>query len=148
LVDASKDEVRIGLMLRDAVRPGADNPTIAIVAAGNIPYWSMLRTVDVLGKVDPVIAHRPPQPIPFNPGHDKWDYRYSICKLQPDLVVQLWEPTAREIRKIERCGYTTYVAFGDGGKVVNFFLLREGQTAFDPDRVRAAIFGNEAKARL
>ena len=25
------------------------------------------------------------------PGHMKWDYAYSIGKLKPDIIVQLWE---------------------------------------------------------
>jgi hypothetical protein len=26
----------------------------------------------------------------FRPGHMKWDYDYSIGKLRPDAIVQLW----------------------------------------------------------
>lgn len=143
LVISSKVEAREGLALRDAVRPGSD-PSVAVVAAGNIPYWSMLPTVDVLGKVDPVIAHRPPQPVPFHPGHDKWDYRYSICTLRPDVVVQLYEPTVEEIRMIERCGYHNTVALDRHGDVVTYYLLRDDQTGFDPDRLRRALFGDRA----
>jgi hypothetical protein len=147
LVTEGQTEVKIGLDLREAVRPGQE-PTIAIVAAGNIPYWSMLPTVDVLGKVDPAIAQLPAKPIPFSPGHNKWDYRYSVCELRPDLVVQLWEPEVEEIRTIERCGYQNYVAFNEKGRVATYFLVRDGQRGFDIDEVRRALFGATARARV
>ena len=145
LVGASQDETRLGLGLRDAALPGR-HPTIAVVAAGNVPYWSMLPTVDLLGKADPVIARRPPQPVPFDPGHNKWDYRYSVCKLQPDVVVQLWKPSVKTIRMIEHCGYKNVVALGADGRVVTYYLVRNGQTGFDPDRLRRAVFGRSIAA--
>ena len=27
---------------------------------------------------------------PFLPGHNKWDYEYSIGELQPDIVAEEW----------------------------------------------------------
>jgi hypothetical protein len=31
-----------------------------------------------------------PLSISFYPGHNKWDYAYSIGELHPDVVAQLW----------------------------------------------------------
>jgi hypothetical protein len=91
-----------------------------------------------------VIAHRQPQPIPFNPGHDKWDYRYSVCRLRPDVVVQVWEPDARAVRMMERCGYRSYVEVDRAGHVVDLYLVRDGQRGFDLDRLGRALFGSHA----
>jgi hypothetical protein len=63
--------------------------TIAVHAAGQIPYYSERRTIDLLGLNDPVIAHGP-RSTAFYPGHDKWNYDYSIGELQPDLIADNW----------------------------------------------------------
>jgi hypothetical protein len=95
---------RYGLALRAAT---ADNATIAVTWAGAIPYFSHRPTIDLLGKSDPVIATRKRQPtVDFNPGHDKWDYDYSVGRLQPDVVAQLWHANPTELRAIESRGYT------------------------------------------
>ena len=54
--------------------------------------------IDLLGKNDLTIAHEPMHlPSPgtsasrfFYPGHLKYDYRYSLGELKPDVVTQLW----------------------------------------------------------
>jgi len=58
-------------------------------AAGQIPYFSRRRTIDLLGLNDAVVAHGP-RSAAFYPGHDKWNYAYSIAKLQPDLIADNW----------------------------------------------------------
>lgn len=52
----------------------------------------------LLGKTDKVIARQPVKaPVSLagiadvRPGHMKWDYSYSPGKLEPDVIVQLWE---------------------------------------------------------
>lgn len=70
-----------------------NNATVAIAGAGIIPYFADRPFVDLLGKNDKVIARLPADRriIPeFVPGHMKWDYRYSIGQLQPDVVLELW----------------------------------------------------------
>ena len=47
------------------------------------------RTIDLLGLNDAVIA-RGPLAGPFYPGHDKWNYDYSITQLKPDLIADNW----------------------------------------------------------
>jgi hypothetical protein len=77
---------RAGFAIAAHTSPDA---TIAVHAAGQIPYYSERRTIDLLGLNDPVIAHSP-RSTAFYPGHDKWNYDYSIGELQPDLIADNW----------------------------------------------------------
>ena len=76
----------LGLHIKENTDKSA---TIAVHAAGQIPYYSERRTIDLLGKSDVYIAKLPPA-TKFRPGHNKWNYQYSIVKLQPDLVADEW----------------------------------------------------------
>jgi hypothetical protein len=78
--------VRAGVAIAQSTSPAA---TIAVHAAGQIPYYSSRRTVDLLGLNDLVIA-RGALAGPFYPGHDKWNYDYSIAQLKPDLIADNW----------------------------------------------------------
>ncbi len=94
---------RYGLALRAAT---TDDATIAVTWAGAIPYFSHRPTIDLLGKSDRVIATRERQPtIGFLPGHDKWDYAYSIGQLRPDVVAQLWHAGPADLQAIQSRGY-------------------------------------------
>lgn len=62
---------------------------IATHAAGQIPYYSRRPSIDMLGKNDAVIAHDTPS-APFYPGHNKWNYDYSIGQLKPDVISDEW----------------------------------------------------------
>jgi hypothetical protein len=71
---------------------------VAVVLAGALPYFADRTYIDLLGKNDRVIARTqaratmdPRGKVSFTPGHAKWDYRYSIGALKPDVVFQLWE---------------------------------------------------------
>lgn len=86
LLKADMRRVKIGLALGEYTSPQA---TIAVHAAGQIPYFSERRTIDLLGLNDPVIA-KGPVTGPFYPGHDKWNYGYSILQLKPDLIADNW----------------------------------------------------------
>ncbi len=73
--------------------------TVATVAAGNVCYFSHRECVDLFGKSDPVVAHGGIQ-VPFDadwddlrPGHVKFNYKYSIGELQPDIVVEIMKST-------------------------------------------------------
>jgi hypothetical protein len=96
-----ENKVRQALSIRAASSP---DTRIAVVWAGAIPYFSHRRSIDLLGKNDPVIAHGRTRYV-FWPGHDKWDYEYSIGQLQPDLVVELWKPTPRDLQQMRSWGY-------------------------------------------
>jgi hypothetical protein len=74
--------VKIGLLIAAGTSPEA---TIAVHAAGQIPYYSERRTIDLLGLNDPAIA-RGPAHSSFYPGHNKWNYEYSINQMKPDLI--------------------------------------------------------------
>ncbi len=72
-----------------------DQALIAVSWAGAIPYFSDRRSHDLLGRCDRHIAHGRAHGIAiwtatdsFVPGHLKWDYDYSITKLQPDIVLR------------------------------------------------------------
>jgi len=93
---------RYALALRDATAPEA---MIAVHSAGAIPYLSERDAVDLLGKVDPKVAHGPPKPVPFRPGHNKWDYMHSIGDLRPDVVAQLWIRSDRDLCALRGWGY-------------------------------------------
>jgi hypothetical protein len=79
------DEImaRVGGAIRDLTPP---ETRVAVEWAGGIPYYSHRFTVDLLGRTDKVIA-RTALKGAFFPGHDKWDFRYSLATYQPDLVL-------------------------------------------------------------
>jgi len=96
--------------LRSALAPSA---SIAVVPAGAIPYFSRARSIDLLGKSDPVIA-RLPSHSPFYPGHSKWDYGYSVGRLQPDVVHGPWTTNEAMARvgsdTLTSLGYEPFIA--------------------------------------
>jgi len=92
---------RIGLLFRQATTPDV---TIAYVWAGAAPYFAGRRAIELLGKSDKVIAKS--QPVAeFVPGHNKWNYAYSIGKLKPDLVIGLWKATDSDRKMMTDWGY-------------------------------------------
>ncbi len=86
LLEADIRRTREGLFLAKYTAPKA---VIAVHAAGQIPYYSGRTTIDLLGLNDPVIA-KGPVTGPFYPGHDKWNYQYSIAQLRPDVIADNW----------------------------------------------------------
>ena len=94
--------VRQGVDIRDLTPP---ETTVAMTGAGNIAYFDHRPAIDLLGKMDPVVAKGPPKPIDFRPGHDKWNYPYSIGHLRPDVIAQMWHPTARDLCSLRAWGY-------------------------------------------
>ncbi len=92
---------REGLLIRAATGKAF---RIAVVAAGATPYFCDRPSEDLLGKNDSVIAHRAPSGV-FSPGHDKWDYRYSIGQRHPDLIVELADTTDDDIAYIKGLGF-------------------------------------------
>lgn len=96
LVEGNEEMVRLAIRLREMTTADA---TIAVAWAGALPYFAGRPAIDLLGKNDVTIAHqsmhRPSgrfsRLYAFHPGHLKWDYGYSIGRLQPDVVAQLWD---------------------------------------------------------
>jgi arabinofuranosyltransferase len=100
-VEADRRLAEEGRALARLTAPAA---RVAVVWAGAPVYYSERPAIDLLGKSDPVIA-RAPRRGTFRPGHDRWDYAYSILELRPDVVHQLWEVTPEEWAAIGAAGY-------------------------------------------
>jgi len=78
--------VEAGIELSRYVDPKG---SVAVAAAGTVPYYSGIRGVDVLGKSDRYIARLPGRGFGgqrVTPGHNKYDLHYSIEKLRPDAI--------------------------------------------------------------
>ena len=73
--------------MRDTTEVGA---SIATIWAGVPAYYSHRTMLDLLGKNDTFIARSAPHGA-FFPGHNKWDYNYSIGELQPDVIFQTFD---------------------------------------------------------
>ena len=88
--------VNLGLALQSVTTEEAE---IAVATAGNITYFAERPAIDLLGKADKVIARSEPHRSSgvlnnveeiFRPGHNKWNYEYSIGELAPDIIAQVW----------------------------------------------------------
>ena len=77
---------------------------IAVVWAGAPAYYSKRNMIDLLGKNDRKIASIKPVGKIY-PGHNKWDYNYSIGSLRPDVVMELFVHTDLDKKKLEDWGY-------------------------------------------
>ncbi len=80
--------VKLALHIAQYTDPSA---VIAVHAAGQIPYYSNRTTIDLLGLNDPIVAKGPGNG-EFYPGHNKWNYEYSIGQLLPDVIADNFEP--------------------------------------------------------
>lgn len=67
-------------------------------------YYVRRRAIDLLGKNDTVIAHMA-STAKFLPGHNKYNYAYSIGRLRPDLVLDLRDPNGLVTREMRTWGY-------------------------------------------
>lgn len=103
-VEADKQMAEEGRALGAMTAPEA---VIAVVWAGGPVYYSERPAVDLLGKSDRRVASAPSRG-GFRPGHDRWDYSYSILGLRPDIIHQLWEVTSEDWRAIREAGYEAY----------------------------------------
>lgn len=103
LIAEDQDMTRMALRVRDLTTPDA---TIAVVWAGALPYFSHRDPIDLLGKSDRFIARGKPQ-VSFYPGHNKWNYAYSLDVEKPDLVLQLWSPKPADFLVLQRDGYVS-----------------------------------------
>ena len=116
LLKADVRRVKLALHIAENTSPEA---VIAVHAAGQIPYYSERPTIDLLGLNDPVVAkglgHGE-----FYPGHNKWDYDYSINQLQPDLIADNFAPLADFMR-----GNQQYI------KLENGIYIRNNSTLVD-----------------
>jgi arabinofuranosyltransferase len=107
--DENNQEVEEALALRAIT---TEDATIAVTRAGTIPYFADRPSIDELGKSDRHLAHELSRVPPgwrgfleFRPGHSKFDYRYSVDLLAPDVIVQLWDHR-EEVAPYLRRSYT------------------------------------------
>jgi hypothetical protein len=85
--------------------------TIAVAWAGITPYFAERKYFDMYGKVDPVISRLEAKPYQFAsnltaffPGHNKWNYGYTLGALKPDIITGLIEHAPRP-ENIEQAYY-------------------------------------------
>ena len=101
-----KDEAnytRLGLLIRETTPPSL---RMAVAAAGATPYFAQRPTEDLLGKNDRVIAKLKPRGV-FSPGHDKWDYEYSLDQRKSDLIVETVDTNPKDEAYITSLGFET-----------------------------------------
>lgn len=98
-IDDNRYKIEMGEIVK---RITTKQATVAIFWAGGPGYFMDRYAIDLLGKNDWALArqsmHSPPVEATlfeklafFYPGHLKYDYNYSINKLQPDVVAQVWK---------------------------------------------------------
>jgi arabinofuranosyltransferase len=82
---AGRARTALGKWLGENVPP---DTYIAVDAAGQMPFYSDLRTLDLYGLNDLTIAHRNVQDMgKGTPGHEKMDMDYVIFQAQPDYII-------------------------------------------------------------
>lgn len=106
---------------------------IATVWAGAPAYYSERKMIDMLGKSDRKIASQKPIGKIY-PGHNKWNYEYSIGKLKPDIVLMLWAHDIKDKNNLVNWGYKekcfngkSYGHFLEKSDKINWFILDECQ---------------------
>jgi len=90
---AAIGNIRIGLLLKQ------NTPSSSKVAdfwAGSVLYFSERYGIDLLGKSDRYIARLPAAFNGTRPGHNKFDFDYSLGVLRPDFVVANFKLPVRE----------------------------------------------------
>ena len=98
LLKADIRRVKLALHIKENTSPEA---VIAVHAAGQIPYYSERTTIDLLGLNDQIVAKSEGHG-EFYPGHNKWNYEYSINQLQPDLIADNFSPLSAFMRGNEQ----------------------------------------------
>jgi hypothetical protein len=95
----NQQEIKEVLLLRRATTSDA---TVGVFRAGTIPYFLDRYAIDMLGKTDRHVARAPVTAASerisfreFRPGHNKWDFAYSIGRQQPDIVMQMFRTRAQ-----------------------------------------------------
>jgi hypothetical protein len=83
-IRASVGNVELGLLMRQSL------PRQAVIAdfwAGSVLYFSERPGIDLLGKMDAHIARTTAHDGANVPGHNKYDFSYSLGELKPDIVI-------------------------------------------------------------
>lgn len=93
-----REDRNIYLLGEDISRVLKPTGKAAVLWAGGPIYYSKRGGIDLLGKNDKLVANEGPNRSvapgvwnsTFYPGHNKWNYDYSIGTLKPDMVAQYW----------------------------------------------------------
>lgn len=90
------EDQRFAFRAEELARVTDEQARIAVMWAGAPGYFTERPVIDMFGKSDRVVAQLPPSidpltgsPYDFVPGHNKWNYDYSVRELRPDVVFQL-----------------------------------------------------------
>jgi arabinofuranosyltransferase len=94
-------KVSLGVHLHRTAPP---DTTVAVIWAGALPYFSRLPAVDILGKSDRVVARMPARN--DAPGHNKWDYRYSVGALHPLVIDEIFGGDPADVEYVRSLGFT------------------------------------------
>jgi len=85
--------IRIGLLLEQNTPPSSK---VADFWAGSTFYFSERYAIDLLGKSDRHIARLPVVSNGMKPGHNKFDFQYSLGVLHPDFVLAAFKLPVQE----------------------------------------------------
>ncbi len=111
---ADAGNVKIGLLLKQNT---PEDARVADFWAGSVFYFSDRYAIDLLGKADETIAREPAYPDGMLPGHNKFDFDYSLGKRKPDFLVASFKLPVDEafLKKIaeEGYGFTPKLYFND-----------------------------------
>jgi hypothetical protein len=81
---ANRARITMGRWLRDNV---PSDTVIAVDAAGELPYFSRLHTIDLFGITQPAIAHMVvPTMGEGTPGHEKFGLHHVLSQ-EPDYII-------------------------------------------------------------
>ncbi len=134
-----KDEAnytRLGILIRSTT---PDSFRIAVAAAGATPYFAQRPTEDLLGKNDAWVSHLAPKGV-FSPGHDKWDYEYSLGKRDAKLIVEPVDVNPADEAYMASLGFEelpNHMRLREGAPVVEKEIL--GREMTDGSALAAAL---------
>lgn len=81
---ANRARITLGRWLRENLPP---DTVIGVDAAGELPYYSRLRTIDLFGITQPAIAHmKVPHMGQGTPGHEKFGLGFVLAQ-RPDYII-------------------------------------------------------------
>jgi len=133
---------RAGIFLRDHHH----GRTLAVDAAGKMPFFSDLYTIDMLGLNDEYIGHQPVKRAALVPGHSKWDTAYVLGR-RPDLIaafpyidtsLQYGLSTHRYEQAGYRLAYVVYLTPPDDG-AAPILDVRDLSPEEQAERLRAGM---------
>jgi hypothetical protein len=91
--------IEIGLLLK---QNSSETAKVAEFWAGQSIYFSDRPGIDLLGKSDSHIARMQARPEATKPGHNKYDFDYSLGALKPDFVIAMFRLPVNRAEMIRR----------------------------------------------